>query len=762
MPGRRWLHWASLFLPLLAYNLALKIERLAAGDALEQKMLVPLILSDLLFNLGFALIGLGVIASSRRRRPPLIALHVLVLLYAIVTTSAHRYFEGTGHPLDYGVTELAFKELGAVKGAILAEIPWLDYLLVASYILFGPFLLTALATGLGFGRADPRGEAVSLHRGLAAGMLGAFLWILAFTVPSPTLGLARSRDPLVHLLASRVEGREAPVDPSPSTAPTLSFDARLRETRSTHPNLVIILLESIGLRATSLHDPALETTPFLLELAEKSLLAERAYTTLPHTSKALISVLCGIDPRPVRVLTERLPGLIPAKCLPELLNEHGFRTAFFQAATEHFEKRRALVDNIGFEEFYPGEAFRRDGFERANYFGFEDRIMLEPSRGWLEQHGGRPFFVTYLTNTSHHDYQAPGHYGHRSFVENDALNRYLNSVFYSDSFLRDLITQYQELGLYEKTIFVIAGDHGEAFGEHGLYVHDDVMYEEVLRIPLLVHDPRGRHRGLRIEKTASLLDVVPTVVDWLGFSIEKGSLPGHSLLRLPDRRTLFFACFNVRRCLARLEGERKYIYYYDHRPDEIFDLASDPMEQENLTAVREEERLGARRATLAWQSAVDAYYKTHHQKRIDVYRFESKPPIANERKALYGDHLSYLGYDLSTTKIRRGEPFEITYYFEVLERPPASWRLRVETEGSDGTDRLDLSHPPVKGLYRMRYWRAGEIVADTQTVRVPESWRSRDVLIYMSFLSAGKTVPVTSEDADGNGRALAVRIALLD
>ncbi len=92
-----------------------------------------------------------------------------------------------------------------------------------------------------------------------------------------------------------------------------------------------------------------------------------------------------------------------------------------------------------------------EGFERANYFGYEDDIMLEPSREWLEEHGDGPFLVTYKTLMPHHDYLAPTRYGRGDFVEDDWLNRYLNSVRYVDFFLKNLLDQYREMGLYKDT-----------------------------------------------------------------------------------------------------------------------------------------------------------------------------------------------------------------------------------------------------------------------------------------------------------------------
>ena len=113
------------------------------------------------------------------------------------------------------------------------------------------------------------------------------------------------------------------------------------------------------------YNEAMATTPYLDELVKNSLLVERAYSTVPHTSKALVSVVCGIEPRPVRSISEALPGLIPATCLPELLDQHGYHTVFFQSASEFFQDRRQLVANFGYQDFYPGESMKSRGFSKG-------------------------------------------------------------------------------------------------------------------------------------------------------------------------------------------------------------------------------------------------------------------------------------------------------------------------------------------------------------------------------------------------------------
>ncbi len=232
--------------------------------------------------------------------------------------------------------------------------------------------------------------------------------------------------------------------------------------------------------------------------------------------------------------------------------------------------------NRGYEAFYPVETMDKGGFEKANYFGYEDDVMLEPSENWLEERSDdEPFLATYETITPHHDYLAPDRYGIKGFAEKEGQNRYLNSVRYVDFFVKNLIEQYKELGLYDDTIFVFYGDHGEAFGEHGRYQHDNVPYEEGLRIPLLILDPGRRQDGRRVGAPVNQLDVLPTVLDLLGYGVTGGEYPGSSLLGPPpEDRTLRAACWYERECLVSVKGDEKFIYHYGDRPDELFDVSS--------------------------------------------------------------------------------------------------------------------------------------------------------------------------------------------
>jgi lipoteichoic acid synthase len=608
-----WIYVLSLLVPVFVYDVVLKVVRIATQFEVPGPLgFLDQVRSDILFNLGYAALWIGLFAVVRGRVPRLIVLglfHLSAILVVVLTTSVHVFFEKTGSMLDFSFLVDSLSSFGEVRTVVESETNLLHYLVIPIALVYGsvgPAVITRL---VGHRWHLPSRSVGRFSATPLAACLAALSFISLSLLPSATgAGNAFSRDAIVNMFVSEFATPEIAAKLTAGSLPTGTKLVQTPET--TRRNVVIIVLESTRAQSTTAYEGGMDTTPFLAYLAHKSIVSERAYAVVPHTSKALVASLCGVPPPLDTDRTESEPDIIPARCLPDLLKQHGYRTAFFQSATEKFERRQQLVDNIGYEDFYSIEDMSKEGFDEANYFGYEDNIMLEPSREWLAQNGSSPFLATYLTVTPHHNYVVPDRYGMKKFAEDEEFNRYLNTLRYQDFFLMNLFEQYRDLGLYKDTTFIILGDHGEGFDEHGLKQHDNTIYNEGLHIPFIIHQPGRWEGGERIEPAVNELDLLPTVADLLGYRIAGGSYPGASMLApLPDR-TLRASCYHEHTCLASIEDNEKYIYNYGNKADEYFDLSEDPHELNNIIEQQDEGRIKTlRHNLLAWEARVNASYE---------------------------------------------------------------------------------------------------------------------------------------------------------
>jgi phosphoglycerol transferase MdoB-like AlkP superfamily enzyme len=387
----------------------------------------------------------------------------------------------------------------------------------------------------------------------------------------------------------------------------------LKGTAQEKPNIVLVVMESARARSFSFSSYAGNSTartPFLNQLAAKSLVVDNTYATVTHTSKALVGILCGMYPKLIMPITESAPNGLPLKCLPQYLNEIGYKTAFFQTAPGSFENRPGLIKNIGYSFLETQETIDQKGFGKAGYFGLDEFAMIEPSLSWIKKNKTSPFFLTYLTVLSHHPYELPNE---NSFNTND-VTKYNATLEHTDKFIENIYDNLKHNGLLDNTVLMIIGDHGEGFGEHGVRLHDVVPYEEATRVPFIIHNPKWldnirKTRGLRHQ-----VDLLPTIfdilkVDWTGY------LPGKSVLTPEGHDYTVTSCFYDNFCLSMRKGDYKYIYHFRNMPVEMFNIAKDPEEINNLATQESVNNLAyAIKELLSFKSSVDHYYNSNDNK----------------------------------------------------------------------------------------------------------------------------------------------------
>src|SRR5262249_53511299 len=154
----------------------------------------------------------------------------------------------------------------------------------------------------------------------------------------------------------------------------------------------------------------------------------------------------------------------------------------------------------------------------------------------------------------HHPYatNAPGPWRGDSDVV-----RYRNALHEGDAAIGELLAGLRARGLDRSTLIVVFGDHGEAFGQHaGNFAHTLALYDENVRVPLMVVLPAGSRVARRVSRTASLVDVPPTVLDLLGVGAP-AAFQGSSLLTPKARMALFFTDYSMG-LLGLRDGCAKY------------------------------------------------------------------------------------------------------------------------------------------------------------------------------------------------------------
>ena len=717
--------------PLVSVALVGKITRFKALSLdLEAWRMVAWVLMDVIAWAGIIACVIGTIEMLRSRRR---VQTVVFILYAALAMALAGLEAGsmnfawvTGSMLDATMLFYAAVNLNDTWDLISGSTPvWLKAMMVVVLVT------TVALLGSLRRKLEPwRGLYERRHLLVGVGFLLALSpWALAPLLTPPrlesTTALPGSYAALKELLPRpRDFGTAGDLDYDTSKAKLVPKPGQQRR------NVVVIMLESTRASATTPYNPELKTTPYLATLAERSLMAERAYTITPHTSKALISVGCGVDPYLGVDIKEASKVGMPQRCMAKLFDRAGYATAFFQSAVKHFEGRPQLVKNMGFESFYPLERFDLKGFAKVNYFGREDDIMLAPSMSWIAEQS-EPFFLTYLTLTPHHDYRAPTRYGRHDFDEDDEFNRYLNAVHYVDHFVKNVIEGLKEQGVYEDTVIVVVGDHGEGFGEHGRYQHDRVIHEEGLTVPLLFHDPK-RPVARRISAPVSQLDIAPTLIEMSGHEIVNGDLPGLNLLGQtpPEDRVLHAYCWANNLCAARIMGDQKLIHFFNRRADMFYDLANDPKEQKSLPARVKQSDIDA---LLDWYASTNEAYEAHDKAYRKEFVSTSRQRPEHALSARFNEAIELYGYDIESERLPGGEQqLTVTLYLHALKDIEPGWKMFMHGFDSKGGMR-NLDHVPVAGTLPVDQFKAGTFIKDRHSFSPREKDAQGDYEIAIGF-----------------------------
>jgi arylsulfatase A-like enzyme len=287
-------------------------------------------------------------------------------------------------------------------------------------------------------------------------------------------------------------------------------------------------------------------TPSFETLAREGALAEQAYTPIPTTAPAHVSLLTGLHPWRHRTLENAVPVDGSLATLAGILRDEGFRTAAFVSS---YVLHPRFGFNRGFEryEFEPTQDYAWQGEMTPNFWTRGEDTTLSALR-WLNERAAADeerFFLWVHYFDPHAPYQPPQGFEVSPTQPVDLSQKrippevsdaqelrrlvraYRGEVRYADAQLGRLVERLRTLALLESTVLVVTSDHGEGLGDHGLLEHGANLHEELVRVPLFVRAP-GVAAGRRLRGPVQLEDLLPTALALLGVSVPEG-LDGENL-----------------------------------------------------------------------------------------------------------------------------------------------------------------------------------------------------------------------------------------
>jgi len=342
-------------------------------------------------------------------------------------------------------------------------------------------------------------------------------------------------------------------------------------------NVVIVVLDGIQYSYTSLADDQKNAnlTPYLASLAEQAVEFSQTRSTLTHTTKVLFSLLTGRYPSVSQDIAEAVPAVKPYAGLVTILkNKLGYRTAFFQSAKGNFESRPGLVHNLGFDKFWARDDLN-DPNSFLGYLACDEFSMLEPITEWIKADSS-PFFLTVLCSVTHDPYEVPAWFAEPA---REPVKRYQQAISYTDKFLAALDAELARLNLTDKTIFCVIGDHGEAFGEHGLLGHERIAFEEVVRIPWVIRARSLVEPASVVKEPVSSVDLAPTLLALLGFDVNTAGFDGiNALGTIPADRKVYFSGWMQQGPVGFVTNGTKFVYNPATETVSAYDLSAEPLE----------------------------------------------------------------------------------------------------------------------------------------------------------------------------------------
>lgn len=384
------------------------------------------------------------------------------------------------------------------------------------------------------------------------------------------------------------------------------------------PNVLLIGIETLRADHVGCLGYERETTPALDQLAQGGILCTRTLSTSGWTLPTVISVMTSLHPDVHRTYRHEHRLSQEVTTLAEVLKANGYTTAGF-VSNPVIDGRCGLSRGFDlYDDFTVSldsglDIFaRHEGGASIQHLACTSELVTRAATKWLERDPDEPFFMFTFYFDPHYDYIPPVPFdtafdpNYQGDIDGRGVNNeprrsqrppdrdlrhllalYDGEIRYTDGCIAELLRAFAASDVLKNTIVVVFGDHGDEFYEHGKTAHDRTLYDEIIRVPLIFRWPGRLPADRRIDTVVSQIDIMPTLLDYLGVSYD-GPVQGTSLRPLIEGTAkrlhdTVWAELNTWIHIQAVADERhKLIRNEKDDTWELYDILADPREQINL------------------------------------------------------------------------------------------------------------------------------------------------------------------------------------
>lgn len=378
-------------------------------------------------------------------------------------------------------------------------------------------------------------------------------------------------------------------------------------------NLVLISVDTLRPDHLGCYGYGRETSPSIDRLAREGALFRNVVSQSPWTLPSHATMFTSAYSR-VHGVTLENRALAPRfTTLAEYLRNRGYSTAAFTGGG-YMHRRFGLCQGFDvYTDTYTDARGTYKPFLDVHWSAFRKSVLE-----WLAAHGDEPFFLFIHSYDVHKPYDPPASYvipyypacrgevitflGHDTLIvqekdmparripvaslspsERDhVISHYDGEIREVDEEVRILLGELERLGILDETLVVLTSDHGEQFLEHGGLGHRNTLFEEEIRVPLVMRLPSMIRPGIEVGEGAGIIDLMPTILDLLRIDYE--GLLGESLVPLlagDGKERIILAEYEEAGISMLRKDNYKLIARTTGEPVFLFDLARDPVEREN-------------------------------------------------------------------------------------------------------------------------------------------------------------------------------------